>query len=187
MGIGVVEVGYFYWVLQKKETSKKVDAIVVFAGSDDRVKAGFDLVKSGLADFLVISPASEKQLKKHEHKNGNLFETKYIIENKARTTFENAVYTRKIVEKHNLKSIILLTSLYHLPRSYFLLKTALMGTNTEIHLHGVGNPKFKEIYNEMIKFWASLGEFVYYGLTGRLPEKNIKSYRAVQFLASILF
>jgi len=105
-----LEVGYFYWVLQKQETPKKADAVVVFAGSDDRVKAGFDLLKSGLADFLVISPASEKKLKKYEHKNGSANETRYIIENKARTTFENAIYTRKIVEKQNLKSIILLTS-----------------------------------------------------------------------------
>ena len=42
-------------------------------------------------------------------------------------------------------------------------------------------------YNEMIKLWASLGEYAYYGLTGRLPEKNIKSYRAVQLLKSVLF
>ena len=181
-----LEVGYFYWVLQKKETPKRADAIVVFAGSDDRVKAGFDLVKSGLADFLVISPASEKQLKKYEHKNGNLFETRYIIENKAGTTFENAIYTRKIIEKHNLKSIILLTSSYHFPRSYLLLKTTLFGKNTRIQLYGVGKSNFKQIYSEMIKLWASLGEFGYYGLTGRLPEKNIKSYRAVQLLRAIL-
>jgi len=186
VGIGLVEIGYFYWILQKQETPNKADAIVVFAGSDDRVEAEYKLAGSGLGDFLVISPASEKQLKKYEHINGNGFGTRYIIENKARTTFENAVYTRKIVEKHNLQSIILLTSSYHLPRSFLLLKTILTGTNTEIHLHGVGIPRFKEIYNEMVKLWASLGEFAYYRLTGHLPEKNIKSYRAVQLLRAVL-
>jgi len=186
LGIGIAEIGFFYWVLQKKESPKKSDGIVVFAGSDDRIKAGYELMKSGIADFLIISPASEKQLKKYEHINGSANETRYIIENKARTTFENAIYTREIVEKHNLKSIILLTSSYHLPRSYLLLKIALFGTDTEIHLHGVENPGFKEIYNEMIKLWASLGEFVWYGITGRLPEKNIKSFRAVQLLRTIL-
>jgi len=186
LGIGLLEIGYFYWILNLNEPIEKTDAVVVFAGSDDRVKAGFVLVKAGLADSLVISPASENQLKKYEDKNGSANETRYIIENKARTTFENAIYTRKLIEKHNLKSIILLTSSYHLPRSYLLLKTTLTGTNTEINLHGVGKFNLKLIYNEMIKLWASFGEFVYYGLTGRLPEKNIKSYRAVQLLRAVL-
>ena len=83
-GIGIAEIGYYYWILQKNTTLEKADAIVVFAGSDDRIKTGFDLVKSGLADSLVISPASEKQLKKYEDKNGSTTETRYIIENKAR-------------------------------------------------------------------------------------------------------
>ena len=39
----------------------------------------------------------------------------------------------------------------------------------------------------MIKLWASFGEFAYYGLSGRLPEKSPKSYRAVQVLKRVLF
>ena len=58
-------------------------------------------MKSGLAEFLIISPAREKQLEKYEHENGKVFKTRYFIENKARSTFENAIYTRKIIDKHN--------------------------------------------------------------------------------------
>jgi uncharacterized SAM-binding protein YcdF (DUF218 family) len=43
-------------------------------------------------------------------------------ENQALTTFENAVYSKKILEKENITSILLVTHAYHMPRSVYIFK-----------------------------------------------------------------
>ena len=41
-----------------------------------------------------------------------------IVEGESKTTRENAVFTQKIIEKQGFKSVLLLTSAQHMPRSY---------------------------------------------------------------------
>jgi uncharacterized SAM-binding protein YcdF (DUF218 family) len=174
----VIEAGYFYWMFDHQDPLKKADLIVVFAGDDGRIDEGYSLAKSGLGDNLAVSPASLESLKLYGSKYGKVEPDKIILENKARTTFENAYYARKIIENHRFKSVILVTSTYHIPRSYALLKIALAGTGTKIQIHGVGDPKPDRsiLLREMIKLWASFGEFLYSTIAGGLPARHPKSY-----------
>lgn len=47
---------------------------------------------------------------------------KIIVETQSRTTKENVVYTKQILDKIQAQRVILVTSAFHLPRSYALFK-----------------------------------------------------------------
>jgi uncharacterized SAM-binding protein YcdF (DUF218 family) len=40
------------------------------------------------------------------------------------STFESALYTDKMIEAYNIRNLILVTSDYHMPWSYFILRPA---------------------------------------------------------------
>lgn len=106
-----------------------------------------------------------------------------IVEDKSRTTLENAVYTKRILDDHKFRSAILVTSWDHMPRSFFLLKVMILGRGASIQplmvatgrLDGTNWYRYKTgwkmLYNEMVEFWGSLLELVRYSLSGELPEK----------------
>ena len=73
------------------------DVIVVFAGSDDRVEAGFNLAKAGYAPYLIISPANMKEIETYKNKFANSSKISWLIEDKAQSTFENALFTKNII------------------------------------------------------------------------------------------
>jgi len=187
---------YFYEILSQKISPEKADVIVVFDGDSDRIKAGCELADSGYAPYLIISPASEKKLNNYRKKYNQSSVVKYIIEDKARTTAENAVYSGKIIAKHQFKSVILVTSFYHLPRSCFLLKTVLAGSKVKVGTVGVAekpmNPLdlqswrgIKIMYNEIVKLWGSAGELLLYKIRGCLPEKNPKELPMIKYIKSL--
>jgi len=195
----LIEGIYFYSILSTGFSSEKADLIAVFNGDNQRTKQGFRLAASGYAPYLTISPASEKMLELFEKKYGAANSSvSLIVEPRARTTFENALHIRDIISKHHFKSVILVTSFYHMPRSYFLFRTMLIGSNIKISLCPVpygtltGSNWFqsfagrKLIFNEMIKVWASMVEMGMYAATGDLPEGNIKQSPAIKFLKSVL-
>ncbi|RJQ58804.1 MAG: hypothetical protein C4530_10110 [Desulfobacteraceae bacterium] len=86
----IIEADYFYWMPDRQDSLKKADLIVVFAGDDGRIEEGYSLAKSGLGDKMAVSPASLENLKLYGLKYGKVEPDKIILENKARTTFENA-------------------------------------------------------------------------------------------------
>ena len=117
----------------------------------------------------------------------------------ARTTLENAAYNQRIIERHELKSIVLVTSAYHMPRSLALLNLCMLGksANTQIYCAPVGLERnvlgylrttkgLKTVYNEMMRFWGSLVEFAAFKIRGKLPEKNPKDILFVKSLKSVL-
>ena len=202
--IPVLELGYFAWVLSRPVTvppNLEVDAIVVFHGSTRRVQAGYEIAQSLDARFLIITPALESELaifdKKYQLPPG----IKHIGEPLARTTLENAVYSQKIIERHELGSILLVTSAYHMPRSRACLKLCLLGSGTDVRVYfaptGTERNMFgylktskgvKTFYNEMVRFWGSMAEWIVFKIRGKLPEKNPKEIPIIKFLKSaILF
>ena len=194
----VAQALWFFYVLNKNDQIARADLIAVFAGGDGRIKAGYELAYAGYAPYLMISPATKEKIASLNSKNGNPETAKLLIEESARTTFENAIYTRELIEKHGFKSVILITSFFHQPRSYFLLRTQLMGLNIDIRMHDVkwkgldrtnwlGSVEGRKImYNEMVKFWASGLELVIYKLRGRLPEQSPKDIPFIKEMESLL-
>ncbi|MEJ5363531.1 MAG: YdcF family protein [Desulfosoma sp.] len=174
----------------------KADAVVVFAGAAKRIQAGWDLVRSGAAPKIAVSPALPAQLSAYAQRFGPLPPDAVLPEPRARTTFENALLCREIIRDHGLKRVILVTSAYHAPRSYLLLKALTWGSGVDIALHAVtdGSPSVpayvfrnrKILYNEMLKLWGSLAEGAVYALRGKLPADNPKMLWISRSLREIL-
>ena len=160
--------------------------MVVFGGGAGRIEKGYDLIRNGYSKHLIISPAKPVSLVKYDKKYGWRKGFKHIYETKARTTFENAAYIKRLIEKHHFKSVLLVTSTWHMPRSYFLLKTQLLFSGIKIYRIGSDcspteriswweSPKMRKlVYGEFFQLWGSVGEYFIYLLNGKLPEKNLK-------------
>lgn len=183
----IAEALYFFWASSPAAVAEKEDVIVVFASSPKRIEAGYQLAQAGYAPVLVVSPAGRDKMAAYDRKYDLPAGVTKIIEDRARTTFENAFYTRKIVTDHGFNTLILVTSTYHLPRSALLLRIFLWGTGVKIQLYGAPAKNLpKQFYNEMVKLWFSVGEMVLWQLTGTLPRQNPKYNKTVRFLKSRL-
>jgi uncharacterized SAM-binding protein YcdF (DUF218 family) len=178
-----LEAFYFIWVLNGKTAVQKADVIIVFEGMPERVKAAYRLLDQAYASKLVISPATEQKLYSYDKKYLPTVTFARILEDKARTTFENALHTHKIITENGFRSAILVTSWDHMPRSLFLMQLTITGSEVQVRPHAVATGKldqtkwfrhsvgWKMVYNEMVEFWGSMLEFARYGLSGELPRE----------------
>lgn len=115
---------------------KNADAIVVLGGGIDdsgapgqsstrRAYLGSQLFLQGRAPRLILSTGyTDSEVNKSEAQAMRIIaigmgvpDHKIILEEKSYNTYTNALETKKILEKNNLKSIILVTSFSHLYRA----------------------------------------------------------------------
>ncbi len=198
----VLELGYFLWVFSRPvemPPNLETDAIFIFGESTNRVAAGYDLARSLTTRYLIISSVLESQLDAYDKRYELPSGVKHIPEPLARTTLENAVYSYKIIQRHRISSIVLVTSAYHMPRSLALLKLclagyddnvsiycALIGKETHVTGYFATKKSLKTLYNEMVRFWGSLGEFVVFKVRGEPPRGNPKEIWLVKLIKSMV-
>lgn len=184
----------FYRMIQKEPSTAPADAIIVFNGFRERVEAGYKLAGREYAPNLVVSPADSYHLTRYNRQYGLPASVHIIAEDKARTTFENAFYCGRIIRKNQFRSIILVTSLYHLPRSLFLCKAVLLGQDIKVHTYCPPTDRNKLwttsggrklFISEMIRFWGSLSELLYCKAAGGVPAKSLKDYELVKRARSL--
>ncbi len=172
MALVSLELIYFMWIETKpSDLPVHADTIVVFGGSSSRIKYAFDLVKQdGAERKLIVSPASKHVLAIYKKRYSAPENVTYILEENAQTTFTNALYSSKLIRDHHLSSVLLVTSDYHMPRSFLLLKLLSVGADCRIDMAKLDTwgklPAgqygrihwLKLAYNEMVKVWGSLIE-----------------------------
>jgi uncharacterized SAM-binding protein YcdF (DUF218 family) len=183
---------YFAWVLKTDRLPQKSEAIVAFMGSEKRIAAAYHLANQDLASFMVLSPAKDRAQQTLDKKYNLKPTITHVTEDQATTTFENALYTSQIVKTHRWKTVTLVTSDYHMPRSLALLDSFLAGEHVDIHPYPVypdtqvsKTVMLKLIYNEMVEFWGSMIEFVIWQATGKLSEKPMEKSRLSILLRSL--
>jgi uncharacterized SAM-binding protein YcdF (DUF218 family) len=154
----IAQTGYFCWILFSPNHIEESDVVVVFTGTQDRIKKGYELSNAGYATYLMISWANPVMLKDYDREYGLEKGIEHLVEDKAHTTFENALFTARIIKDRGFKSAILVTSSYHMPRSYFLLRLMLLGSSVKIYRYGLRSEKEGYLLDEMVRFWGSLGE-----------------------------
>lgn len=113
------------------------DAVVVLTGGPGRIEEGLRLFATGKASHLFISGVHQ-DVKKREIVNlwtGDvaLPPCCFTLGKKAKTTTENAVETKEWASKHDIASVILVTSHYHMPRAMIEIKAALPKTDIIPH------------------------------------------------------
>ncbi|MBE6449614.1 MAG: YdcF family protein [Alphaproteobacteria bacterium] len=115
-----------YAYMLKFSTIPSADAIVVLTGGAERLSTALNLLEKQKAPQMLISGVNSKVsmgalFKKIDEKHLNQITLGY----KADNTFENALETKEWTTKKNIKSILLVTSFYHMPRSLFEIRSAI--------------------------------------------------------------
>lgn len=140
IGFGVFLLYVFSFQLS---TDIKADAIVAWTGGEYRIQTALQLLEDDNTQRLLISGVNKSV-------NPSLFlgnitpETRQKIDlgYQATTTEENAQETADWVYKNHYKSIVLVTSFYHMPRSLLEFKHAL--PNTTVYPYPIWPKDFAE-------------------------------------------
>lgn len=105
----------------------KVDAIVVLAGGRGRIDEGVRLFRERRADwlFLVGVDPSVRKSDLYRPQAGDPPSERVVLEKASRNTIENAIYARDILISHEVSTVFLITSRYHLKRATILFRNAL--------------------------------------------------------------
>ncbi len=158
----------------------KADLVVVFPGGEDRRHTGYQLVQNGYADSLVITSGADNVDAHYPATNAVNGPIKYLVVGRARSTFEDALFIKKLTAQRNVTSLILVTDDYHLPRASFLLHALLADRPMTIYTFAVhpeadhsGRTRacitqFQLLFDERVKFLGSLMEMGIYRITGIL-------------------
>lgn len=121
-------------LLIKKDAMKPADVIVVLAGEqEERLLYGIKLFRDDWArkDRIIMAggPLVWKytwaSLMKEQAEALGIPGNKILLEDKSRSTEEDALYTKDILKKNGFKSIILVTSPYHSSRAALIFKNVL--------------------------------------------------------------
>lgn len=122
--------GYLYY----KDEMKPADVIVILGGEEtERVIYGVTLFKDGWArkdriimtgGLLVWKYTWASLMKEHAISLG-IPQNAILLEDKSRTTEEDAIFTKEILDKSQYKSCIIVTSPYHSRRAIKIFKRVM--------------------------------------------------------------
>lgn len=194
-----VQGAYWYRTLTAPFEIRQAEAVVVFLGGPGRIRKGYDLANQGMAPLLSLSPATERRIQSLDKRfAGTGKPPVHMVEDRATTTFENALLTGRLIEAHGIKHCLLVTERFHMPRSLLLLRMVLAGKGVRIDPAPVEAKPYavsplrwsvreqKRAYNEMIEFWGSLVEVINYKATGQLPEPGQAESGIIKYLRDAL-
>ena len=138
--------------------NKSYDAAVVLTGDKYRINKGLELIKEDIVNKLLISGVNKdinkNQIEKQYINFKELFNCCIEIENKSRNTFENARESYLWMKNNNFKSLIIISSSYHLPRtklefSRFIKEENIFFLSSDNFLKNIS---FKKLFIEYIKY-----------------------------------
>ncbi len=116
---------------------ESADGIVVLTGGKSRIAQGLILLAQGKGKRLLITgvyPSTKRRtLKKITPRHKTLFECCIDIDHGAQDTIGNAQAVRDWARARNFKSVIVVTSSYHMLRSLVELRRALPGLKLVAH------------------------------------------------------
>jgi uncharacterized SAM-binding protein YcdF (DUF218 family) len=111
------------------EPRATADAIVVLTGGSDRIPDAVQLLAEGRGKRLLITgvdrQASPRAVARLMPDHGDLFGCCVDLDYGASNTIGNAIETRRWVRAHAIRSLIVVTSNYHMPRALIELRRAM--------------------------------------------------------------
>ncbi|MCL2438942.1 MAG: YdcF family protein [Alphaproteobacteria bacterium] len=112
----------------KNEDIGKADAIVVLTGAPGRIEAGLQMLKDGVAPKLFISGIENKIYLNQAVEKARI-NPKQVAFGTAKSTAENALETAEFAKRNNVRSMVVITSFYHMPRARALFNRYLKGVD----------------------------------------------------------
>jgi uncharacterized SAM-binding protein YcdF (DUF218 family) len=127
--------GFFVFVNSIDRTERAPaahsDAIVALTGGAQRVGDAIDLLEKGYGKRLLITGVNERtsreQIARLNPGQRRLFECCVDLDYRARNTIGNAIETRRWMQGNGFRSLIVVTSNYHMPRTLIELDHVLPG------------------------------------------------------------
>lgn len=123
------------------ENPQKSDVIIVLSGGKTNLDKGIELYKQRYAHAIMISNALDddmiSKIKKEKVPSSSV-----IIETKADSTYTNAIYTKDLMIRHQLKSAIIVTPDYHMRRVKYHFEKVYKGTGIKFTYIPVETPNF---------------------------------------------
>ena len=100
-----------------EDQPKKADAIILMSGDTVRIKKAAELYHAGYADKVLLTTALEAGSRPEDAESYGIPHHALLIENKATSTYENALFSKDIVLEHEIESALVVTSNYHMRRT----------------------------------------------------------------------
>ncbi|MEI5664747.1 YdcF family protein [Bosea sp. CCNWLW174] len=115
----------------------RTDAIVVVTGGAQRIDDAVSLLNADRGRRLLISGVNERtgrdELAKLNPSAREALNCCVDLDYRARNTIGNAIETRRWVRRHDFRSLLVVTSNYHMPRTLLELRHAMPGVRFVPH------------------------------------------------------
>jgi uncharacterized SAM-binding protein YcdF (DUF218 family) len=121
----------FAWNLDRHEPREVpvADGIVVVTGGADRIDEALALLEQFKGRRLLISgvntASTPEQLRRRWPGRTRLFDCCVDLDYQARNTYGNAIESRAWARRNGIRSLILVTASYHLPRTLVEFRAAM--------------------------------------------------------------
>jgi uncharacterized SAM-binding protein YcdF (DUF218 family) len=125
--IAVLFIDFTYKTFSYRQNALKADAIVVLTGGKGRVEEGVRLFRDSRAEFLFFVGVDPSVVKSdlYRPRPGDPPADKVVLEKSSRNTLENSIFGRDLLMRSGVRSILLITSRYHLKRASILFRNSL--------------------------------------------------------------
>jgi len=161
----ISKVGNYLVVNQRPAKS---DVIIVLSGGDDRIAKGVQLFRENFADSIMLSNAvwginnNPKDSLINQIKQYNIPQEKIIQESKADSTYQNALFTKKLMQKNKLKSAIVVSSNYHMRRVKIIFDKVYRGSGIKLTFCASTDPKFtpNHWWTNKFSFILTIDEYI---------------------------
>ncbi|SFJ46161.1 DUF218 domain-containing protein [Halobacillus dabanensis] len=150
----------FLIVKDAPQPSSEVDAIIVLSGNADRLQHAADLYNEGLADTMILTNSTESETTKERAVSLGVPGEAAIEEPHAESTYENATFSKNIMEENEWDSALVVTSDYHSRRTKMTFES-IYGNEIELTYSfsssffdpsdGLNEHEEKMTFNEYVK------------------------------------
>jgi len=129
---------YFSWpylasFLLVDEDLKQSDVVVALGGGSERAVHAAELCLNGLAPRIIMTGCGSSAGKMAQlASDKGVAPQDIIIEGKARSTYENALFSREIILMEGCRSAIIVTSPYHTRRTKLVFDRVFKDTNVKL-------------------------------------------------------
>lgn len=154
LGTLTVNAGRFLVV---EEPIQKSDAIIVLSGDKgERVEKAAELYHQGYGTYFVISggivynDVTAAQLMKEHALQLGIPEKMIILEDRADSTYENADFTRQIIENYPIHSAVVVSSNYHMKRVKMIFDRDFKSSKIKLYYAGA-----KDRYFNKGQWWSN--------------------------------
>lgn len=191
--VGIIQIGAVYLLRLMQPDLKPADLVAIMPASKERIAAGCTIAATQSEGNLLLINNSHQALKKHAEKFNVPESVTLLSGSTSRSSFEDIHVIMQTAQERKLKSVILVTSDFHLPRALFLLYAYNWSTGKNLQIQyasiqGKRGPLARPLllYSEIVKFWGSSAELGGFLFTNQLPLDSEKLLAVRNTLKKVL-